>query len=116
MSQEELGEPPMKIIEYFGGEKVNRLAITPEGHEWLRRYVQKKLLASGAIPEDEANPVNPYSIAAQIVYEAWRQFDSIQCANRLIDQAIKFPPSPISEKRFSLRAFIKDKATSKVTR
>jgi len=39
----------------------------------MRRYVQGKLLASGVVPEDEANPINPFSVAAHIIHEALRQ-------------------------------------------
>jgi len=86
-----------------------RVIHSPENFERLRKYVQERLLASGVIPEEEANPVNPYGIAAHIVADAWRQCDIKKYADMGIEAAIKFPPDPISHNRFSLKAFIKVK-------
>ena len=85
---------------------------SPEAFEELRRYVQKKLLKSDVIPEHQANPVNPHSIAARIVANAWRQYDRKKYADFGIEQAIKFPPSPIDTQHFSLRAFISMKKST----
>jgi len=85
-----------------------RVIPSPENFERLRKYVREKLLASGVIPEEEANPVNPYGIAAHIVANAWRQCDIKEYADMGIEFAIKYPPSAISHNRFSLRAFIKE--------
>lgn len=101
-------QPPMEEIEYYGGYKMKRLASTSEGYEWLRRYIQKKLEASGVIPKDEANPQNPFSTAAHIMHESWCQYNSIETAYQLIESAIRYPPKPITAKRFSLKAFIKE--------
>lgn len=85
-----------------------------EGYEWLRRYVQQKLLESGVIPSEEANPANPFGITSHIVHDALRigshktksgQFACIEAADDRIAHHIKCPPSPISAKRFSLTAF-----------
>jgi len=72
----------------------------------LEQYVKEQLQASGVIPEDEANPANPEGIAARIVYNAWSQPQTKYYADLYIREAIKFPPEPISDKRFSLKAFV----------
>jgi len=109
-------KPPMVDITYFPHQKAKQIDPGPKGLEWMRKYVQKKLLASGVIPEDEANPINPFSIASHIIHEARRQpcvdfldgegIPAIRCADFLIEQAIRFPPDPITRTRFSLKAFI----------
>jgi len=86
--------------------KLVGLDHTPEAFEKLRQYVQEKLLAGGIDPY-HANPVDPYSIAAHIVADAWRQFDRKKYADMGIEQAIKHPPATIDNKHFSLRSFIK---------
>jgi len=82
---------------------------SPEALEQLRKYVQERLLASGVIDDYNANPVNPDSVAAHIVADAWRQYDRKYYADLGIEFAIKYPPAAINHNRFSLRAFIKDK-------
>jgi len=102
-----MDEPPMEEIECYGGYKIKRLKQSSEGFEWMRRYVQHKLERSGVIPKEEADSKNPFSVAAHIVHEAWRQPDTIKRADMLIELAIRFPPAPITAKRFSLKAFTK---------
>lgn len=91
-------------------------ATGPEGYKWLSTYVQNKLLASGVIPKEDANPANPFSITANIVHDAIRcgthklpngKFACIDVADREIEWKIRCPPPPITSKRFSLKAFIK---------
>jgi len=84
---------------------------SPAALERLRKYVQKRLLASGVIDEYNANAVNPDSLASHIVADAWRQFDRKKYADMGIEEAIKFPPSAINHNRFSLRAFVKEAKT-----
>lgn len=106
--------PPLVDVVYFPHKKCKQMH-SGKWLEWFRQYVQKKLLVSGVIPEYEANPVNPDSLATHIIHEACRQPDvdfldgrgmaSINWAYYLIRQAIKFPPSPVSAKYFSLRAY-----------
>jgi hypothetical protein len=79
---------------------------SPEALEWLRSYVQRKLIEGGISP-DEADPLNPTSVAANIVADTWRQFDRKHYADMRIESAIKYPPEPINEKHFSLKAFAK---------
>jgi len=84
-----------------------------KGHEWLQNYVYKKLHASGVFYEDDINPANPFGITSHIVMEATRcgttdfgqGMPCIKTADFLIEQAIRYPPPPINEKHFSLRAF-----------
>jgi hypothetical protein len=71
-----------------------------EAFEKLRNYVRENLLKSRVIPK------NPESIAAHIVADAWRQCDTYYFADFYIQEAIKFPPEPITNKRFSLKAFV----------
>jgi hypothetical protein len=78
--------------------------FSPEAADWLRNYVQRRLI-EGGISHDEADPSNPKSIAADIVNDAWRQFDRKHYADMRIEFAIKCPPEPINEKHFSLKAF-----------
>jgi hypothetical protein len=78
---------------------------SPEALRRLEKYVQERLLASGVIPDDEANPEDPTSTCSQIVYNAWRQYNTKYYADIYIAEAIKFPPDPISRKHFSLKAF-----------
>jgi len=82
---------------------------SPDALERLKKYVQERLLASGVIDEYNANPVNPDSIAAHIVADAWRQHDRKYYADMGIEHALKYPPAAINHNRFSLRAFIKYK-------
>jgi len=89
--------------------KLVGLDHTPEAFERLRQYVQERLLAGG-IDSYHANPVDPYSIAARIVADAWRQFDRKKYADMGIEHAIKHPPSTIDQKHFSLRAFVKERS------
>lgn len=100
-----IAHPPMRIIEYFPDGQEKRLASTPEGLHWLEMYVKRKLLESKVIPDYEANPEDPQSIASRIVYDAWRQPNPIYFANLGIERAIKFPPDPINKRHFSLKAF-----------
>jgi len=79
---------------------------SPEALDWLRSYVQRKLIEGGISP-DEADPLNPTSVAADIVGDAWRQFDRKGYADMRIEFAVKYPPEPINEKHFSLKAFVK---------
>jgi hypothetical protein len=88
--------------------KLVQLDNTPEAHERLRQYVQERLRASG-VDEYHANPVNPDSVAAHIVADAWRQYDRKKYADMGIEQAIKYPPLTIDNKHFSLRSFIKER-------
>jgi len=78
---------------------------SPEAFERLRKYVEKKLLDSGVIPKHHTNPVDPESVAAHIIYDAWRQCDPYYYADLYIEEAIKFPPEPIDRRHFSLKAF-----------
>lgn len=88
-----------------------------KGYEWMRNYVQKKLLASEVIREDDANPANPFGLTTHIVGAALRcgnidfpNGEGMPCinqANLLIEQAIQHPPPPIDDKHFSLKAFVK---------
>jgi len=103
-----------------------RFSTKPEGHEWLRNYVEKKLRESGVIPEDAL-----YHLTERIVHEAFRcgthkqpdsyrpdgkggmkfvpgKFACIDRADDEIEWHIKYPPPPISRTRFSLKAFVKD--------
>jgi len=96
-----------------------------EGIEWLRKYIMKKLRSSKVIPEDMLS-----SITARIVSNALRagthklpdryvpdgrggwklvkgRFACIDRADREVEWAIKYPPPPISRRRFSLKAFVK---------
>jgi len=108
-------KPPMVDITYFPNQKAKQIDPSPKGLEWMRKYVQKKLLASGVIPREEADPINPFSVASHIVHEARRKpcvdfldgrgIPALQYADLLIDQAIRFPPDPITRTRFSLKAF-----------
>lgn len=84
-----------------------RSDYSPEAFDRLRSYVQKKLLDSGVIPEHEANPVDPYSLAARIVGDAWRQQDPYYFADLDIARAVRFPPDPIDRGHFSLKAYAK---------
>jgi len=102
------GETSYSVFISLDDLKVAHLDFSPESLELLRKYVQEKLLASGVIDEYHANPVNPDSVAAHIVADAWRQHDRHYYADMGIEQAIKYPPSAINEKRFSLRAFVKE--------
>jgi len=88
--------------------KLVQLDSTPEAHERLRQYVQARLRASG-VDEYHSNPVNPDSVAAHIVADAWRQYDRKKYADMGIEQAIKYPPLTIDNKHFSLRSFIKER-------
>lgn len=82
---------------------------SPEAFERLRRYVQEKLLESKAIREEDTNPVNPESVAARIVGDAWRQPNPYYFADLGIEQAVKFPPPCIDSKHFSLKAWVGDR-------
>ena len=53
--------------------------------------------------------MNPNSVAAHIVAEAWRQYNRKFYADMNIVEAIKFPPPPIDSSHFSLKAFVKSK-------
>ena len=80
----------------------------------MRRYVEQRLIESGVIHYEDANPENPESIAARIVSNAWRQtLHSLEAAYRYADVLIRAalidPPDPITPKRFSLRAWLKQK-------
>jgi len=100
---------------------------TKSGREWLHNYVEKKLRDSGVIPEDAL-----YQMVESIVHSAYRhgthkipdrwipdgkggmkfvkgKFACIDYADDSIEFHIKCPPPPISRKRFSLKAFVKDK-------
>ena len=77
-----------------------------EAFEKLRNYVRENLLKSRVIPKEETNPENPESIAAHIVADAWRQCDTYYYADFYIQEAIRLPPEPITNKRFSLKAFV----------
>jgi len=86
----------------------------------MRNYVQKKLLASGVIRPENANPANPFGITQHIVSASlrcgnidWLDGQGMPCikqADFLIEQAIRHPPPPIDERHFSLKAFIKETA------
>jgi len=103
----------LKPVKVFGKEEPQfEVEPSPENFESIRKYVQERLLASEVIPEEEANPINPYGIAAHIVDSAWRQMhlwtETLDYVDELIQREIKYPPPPISHNRFSLRAFIKE--------
>jgi hypothetical protein len=87
----------------------SRIDASPEAFERLRLYVKERLLKSGVISKEEADPVNPNSVAAHIVAEAWRQYNRKFYADMNIVEAIKFPPPPIDSSHFSLKAFVKTK-------
>jgi len=93
--------PMEKIEPFYPGH-------SPEEHERLRKYVQEKLQASGVIDDYNDNPLNPDSVAAHIVADAWQQHDRKYYADLGIEFAIKYPPSAINHNRFSLKAFIKE--------
>jgi len=90
---------------------MHRIEPTPEEHERLREYVREKLRASGIIDEYNCNPVNPDSLAANIVHDAWRQHDVYYYADYYIELAIKYPPPAIDRKHFSLKDFVKEKSS-----
>jgi len=92
----------------FGVKLLSIPDSSPDALEQLRKYVKERLLASGVIDDYNANPVNPDSVAAYIVADAWPQYDRKYYADMGIEQAIKYPPSAINHNRFSLRAFIKE--------
>jgi hypothetical protein len=79
---------------------------TPEDYEALREYVQEQLKKAG-IDDWNANPINPRSIAANIVAEAWRQPRTKETADSYIEIFKQFPPSPINKNHFSLKAYLK---------
>lgn len=135
-------EPPTETYTYVGSKKVGfcdkckqeiyelgsfegkRFSHKPEGLDWLRSYVRKKLEDSGVIPKDAL-----YELTERIVHRALRDgtykthdyctrdekggwklvkgnFACIESADREIEWAIKYPPPPISRTRFSLKAFV----------
>lgn len=106
-------------------EEVEEFDWNKGGYEWLREYVAEKLRKSGVIPEDRIP-----ELASKIVCRARRagshktwdhyekgddgkfrlvegRFACIEQADREIEWAIKYPPEPIDDKHFSLKAFVK---------
>lgn len=79
---------------------------TCEAFRTLEEYVKTKLESSGVIDKYSCNPVNPDSVAARIIGDAWRQPCAKYWADYEIECAIQNPPCPISKRRFSLKAFI----------
>lgn len=75
---------------------------SPESFEAFQKYVHMKLLAGG-IDDYNAEPRNPKSAAAYIVYDAWRQPNVKYFADLAIEQTIKYPPL---DPRFSLKQYI----------
>lgn len=105
---------PLVDVSWFPGKKGKRLDPA-KWLDYMRWYVQKKLEETGVIPEQECNPLNPYSLAANIISDAMRspssapegeQLPCILAADGYIEQAAKYPPEPITKKYFSLRAFV----------
>lgn len=99
-----------KEVMVFGEKKpVTMIKPTPENLSLLGKYVQQKLLEA-KFPKDEANPDNPHSRACHVVSDVWRQSNELSEIEKNLEfylgLAIKFPPPPISSKRFSLEAFI----------
>lgn len=113
------GQPVTKLVTFKG----KKFSTQREGIQWLQDYVADKLLKSGVIPEDAL-----FSLTNRIVHRALRdganklpnryvpdgkgdwklvkgKFACIESADQQIKWAIKYPPSPISKTRFSLKAF-----------
>jgi len=84
------------------------LQFTSESYDRLCRYVQAKLVASNVIPKNHCNPEDPKSVAAGIVYNAWRQPRRFETARFLIGIFIALPPQAIDAHHFSLEFWVKE--------
>lgn len=99
--------PPPPMVEFvsFGGVQ-DWVPLEPMFRDWLEKYVTNKLTAAGVFHPEDINPANPAGIGIRIVYESHRQaWHALERAEELIRIAIKFPPDPINERHFSLKAF-----------